>query len=294
MPDSEHLTAGARFAPSVPARQDAFPLKGCGALDWGMQSRLARIFRPDTRRTVMLAIDHGYFQGPTTGLERVDLSILPLLPCADALMTTRGMVRSTIPPASRVPIVLRASGGPSVLRELSDERLAVGMEDAARINAAAVAVQVFIGGEHETQSVRNMTRLVDAGQRYGIPVLAVTAVGTELTRDARYLRLATRICAELGAHFVKTYYCEEDFDTVVSACPVPLVMAGGKKLPERDALTMAYNAVDNGAAGVDMGRNIFQSDTPQAMIRAVGAVVHESVKPEDAYRHYLCPPAPAG
>jgi putative autoinducer-2 (AI-2) aldolase len=294
MPDSEHLTAGARFAPSVPARQDAFPLKGCGALDWGMQSRLARIFRPDTRRTVMLAIDHGYFQGPTTGLERVDLSILPLLPYADALMTTRGMVRSTIPPASRVPIVLRASGGPSVLRELSDERLAVGMEDAARINAAAVAVQVFIGGEHETQSVRNMTRLVDAGQRYGIPVLAVTAVGKELTRDARYLRLATRICAELGAHVVKTYYCEEDFDTVVSACPVPLVMAGGKKLPERDALTMAYNAIDNGAAGVDMGRNIFQSDTPQAMIRAVGAVVHESVKPEDAYRHYLCPPAPAG
>jgi putative autoinducer-2 (AI-2) aldolase len=294
MPDSEHLTAGARFAPSVPARQDAFPLKGCGALDWGMQSRLARVFRPDTRRTVMLAIDHGYLQGPTTGLERVDLSILPLLPYADALMTTRGMVRSTVPPASRVPIVLRASGGPSVLRELSDERLAVGMEDAARINAAAVAVQVFIGGEHETQSVRNMTRLVDAGQRYGIPVLAVTAVGKELTRDARYLRLATRICAELGAHFVKTYYCEEDFDTVVSACPVPLVMAGGKKLPERDALTMAYNAIDNGAAGVDMGRNIFQSDTPEAMIRAVGAVVHESVKPEDAYRHYLCPPAPAG
>jgi putative autoinducer-2 (AI-2) aldolase len=194
MPDSEHLTTGARFAPSVPVRQEVFPLKGCGALDWGMQSRLARIFRPDTGRTVMLAIDHGYFQGPTTGLERVDLSILPLLPYADALMTTRGMVRSTVPPASRVPVVLRASGGPSVLRDLSDERLAVSMEDAARINAAAVAVQVFIGGEHETQSVRNMTRLVDAGQRYGIPVLAVTAVGTELTRDARYLRLATRIC----------------------------------------------------------------------------------------------------
>ena len=294
MPDSEHLTTGARFAPSVPARQEVFPLKGCGALDWGMQSRLARIFRPDTRRTVMLAIDHGYFQGPTTGLERVDLSILPLLPYADALMTTRGMVRSTVPPASRVPIVLRASGGPSVLRDLSDERLAVSMEDAARINAAAVAVQVFIGGEHETQSVRNMTRLVDAGQRYGIPVLAVTAVGTELTRDARYLRLATRICAELGAHFVKTYYCAEDFDTVASACPVPLVMAGGKKLPERDALTMAYHAIENGAAGVDMGRNIFQSDTPQAMIRAIGAVVHESVKPEDAYQQYLCQPAPAG
>src|SRR6201987_3233889 len=292
MPDSDDRIEGARFAPAVPARHEPLPLKGCGALDWGMQNRLARIFRPDTRRTVMLAIDHGYFQGPTTGLERVDLSILPLLPYADALMTTRGMVRSTVPPSSRVPIVLRASGGPSVLRELSDERLAVGMEDAARINAAAVAVQVFIGGEHETQSVRNMTRLVDAGQRHGIPVLAVTAVGKELTRDARYLRLATRICAELGAHLVKTYYCEPDFDTVAAACPVPLVMAGGKKLPERDALTMAYHAISSGAAGVDMGRNIFQSEAPEAMIREVGAVVPDSVKPEDACDLYL--PAAAG
>jgi putative autoinducer-2 (AI-2) aldolase len=287
MADHENLAEGARFAASVPARPEAFPIKGCGALDWGMQSRLARIFRPATRRTVMLAIDHGYFQGPTSGLERVDLAIVPLLPYADALMTTRGMVRSTIPPASGTPIVLRASGGPSVLRELSDEQIAVGMEDAVRINACAVAVQVFIGGEHETQSVRNMTRLVDAGQRYGIPVLAVTAVGKELTRDARYLRLATRICAELGAHFVKTYYCEPDFDTVAAACPVPLVMAGGRKLPEREALIMAHNAIENGAAGVDMGRNIFQSDTPQAMIRAVGAVVHESMKPEDAYDQYV-------
>src|SRR5438094_2387195 len=278
MPDSEHLTEGTRFAPSVAARQEAFPLKGCGSLDWGMQSRLARVFRPSTNRTVMLAIDHGYFQGPTTGLERVDLQIVPLLRYADALMTTRGIVRSTIPPGSGTPIVLRASGGPSILRELSDERIAVSMEDAARINAAAVAVQVFIGGEFETQSVRNMTRLVDAGQRYGIPVLAVTAIGKELTRDARYLRLATRICAELGAHLVKTYYCAEGFDTVTAGCSVPIVMAGGKKLPERDALTMAYNAIENGAAGVDMGRNIFQSDTPEAMIRAVGAVVHESMK----------------
>ena len=293
MPDNEGLTTdgtgadGARFASTVPARQEPFSLKGCGALDWGMQSRLARVFRPQTWRTVMLAIDHGYFQGPTTGLERVDLSIVPLLPYADALMTTRGMVRSTIPPATSTPIVLRASGGPSVLRELSDERVAVAMEDAARINAAAVAVQVFVGGAGETQSVRNMTRLVDQGQRYGIPVLAVTAVGKELTRDARYLRLATRICAELGAHFVKTYYCEHDFDTVAAACPVPLVMAGGKKLPELDALTMAHNAIEQGAAGVDMGRNIFQSSTPEAMIRAVGAVVHESMKPEDAYEKYL-------
>jgi putative autoinducer-2 (AI-2) aldolase len=289
MADNDDVTSGARFRADVPAPSHVFPLKGCGSLDWGMQSRLARIFRPATGRTVMLAIDHGYFQGPTTGLERVDLSIVPLLPYADALMTTRGMVRSTVPPASGAPIVLRASGGPSILKELSDEQVAVSMEDAARINACAVAVQVFVGGEHETQSVHNMTRLVDAGQRYGIPVLAVTAVGKELTRDARYLRLATRICAELGAHFVKTYYCAEDFDTVAASCPVPLVMAGGKKLPELDALTMAYRAIEEGAAGVDMGRNIFQSDQPEAMLRAVAAVVHESMKPGEAHATFVAP-----
>ncbi|MEP7026873.1 MAG: 3-hydroxy-5-phosphonooxypentane-2,4-dione thiolase [Actinomycetota bacterium] len=289
MADTDDPTGGARFQPSVAGRAEVFGLKGSGSLDWGMQSRLARIFRPATWRTVMLAIDHGYFQGPTTGLERVDLSIVPLLPYADALMTTRGMVRSTVPPATRTPVVLRASGGPSVLKDLSDEQLAVSMEDAARIAAAAVAVQVFIGGEHETQSVRNMTRLVDQSQRYGIPVLAVTAVGKELTRDARYLRLATRICAELGAHIVKTYYCAQDFDTVAAACPVPLVMAGGKKLPELDALVMAHQAIEGGAAGVDMGRNIFQSDCPAAMLRAIGAVVHESVKPEDAYEEFVRP-----
>ena len=287
MADNDSRTRGGRFSSSVPARSQPYTLKGSAGLDWGMQSRLARVFRPATNRTVMLAIDHGYFQGPTTGLERVDLSIVPLLGHADALMTTRGMVRSTIPPASGTPIVLRASGGPSILGELSDERVAVSMEDASRINASAVAVQVFIGGEFETQSVRNMTRLVDQGQRYGIPVLAVTAVGKELTRDARYLRLATRICAELGAHVVKTYYCAEDFDTVAAACPVPLVMAGGKKLPELEALTMAYRAVEEGAAGVDMGRNIFQSDDPVAMISAVSAVVHESVKPRAAYDEFL-------
>jgi putative autoinducer-2 (AI-2) aldolase len=287
MAANDNLTTGDRFLPSVLPRSEPYQLKGSSGLDWGMQSRLARVFRPATGRTVMLAIDHGYFQGPTTGLERVDLAIVPLLGYVDALMTTRGMVRSTIPPASGTPIVLRASGGPSILRELSDEQIAVSMEDAARINASAVAVQVFIGGEFETQSVRNMTRLVDESQRYGIPVLAVTAVGKELTRDARYLRLATRICAELGAHVVKTYYCAEDFDTVAAACPVPLVMAGGKKLPELEALTMAYRAVEGGAAGVDMGRNIFQSDDPVAMIRAVSAIVHEAAKPQAAYDHFI-------
>ena len=286
----DRRTEGDRFLPSVPARSEPYQLKGSSGLDWGMQSRLARVFRPADGRTVMLAIDHGYFQGPTSGLERVDVSIVPLLRYADALMTTRGMVRSTIPAASGTPIVLRASGGPSILKELSDEQVAVGMEDAVRINACAVAVQVFIGGEFETQSVHNMTRLVDEGQRYGIPVLAVTAVGKELTRDARYLRLATRICAELGAHVVKTYYCAQDFDTVTAACPVPIVMAGGKKRPELDALTMAYRAVEEGAAGVDMGRNIFQSDNPVATIRAVSAVVHESFKPQAAYDQFLGEP----
>jgi putative autoinducer-2 (AI-2) aldolase len=287
MPDTDTGSDAHRFCPSVPPSFEPFRLKGCSGLDWGMQSRLARVFRPASGRTVMLAIDHGYFQGPTSGLERVDLRIVPLLGHADALMATRGMVRSSIPPGSGTPIVLRASGGPSILRELSDERIAVDMEDAVRINAAAVAVQVFIGGECETQSVRNMTRLVDQGQRYGVPVLAVTAVGRELTRDARYLRLATRICAELGAHVVKTYYCDDGFDTVAAGCPVPLVMAGGKKLPELDALTMAYRAVCEGAAGVDMGRNIFQSEDPVAMIRAVGAVVHQQVKPQAAYDEFL-------
>jgi 3-hydroxy-5-phosphonooxypentane-2,4-dione thiolase len=289
MADTDDLTDGARFQPRVAARPQVNQLKGAGALDWGMQSRLARVFAPASNRTVMLAIDHGYFQGPTTGLERVDLSIVPLLGFADALMTTRGMLRSTIPPASGTPIVLRASGGPSILKELSNEQVAVAMEDAVRLNAAAVAVQVFIGGENETQSVQNMTRLVDEGQRAGIPVLAVTAVGRELTRDARYLRLAVRICAELGAHVVKTYYCDEGFETVTSACPVPVVMAGGKKLPELDALAMAYNAIEGGAAGVDMGRNIFQSDQPVAMIRAIRAVVHESAKPEQAFEEFVQP-----
>jgi 3-hydroxy-5-phosphonooxypentane-2,4-dione thiolase len=274
------------FHTDLPQRTDGFFLKGSGSLDWGMSNRLARVFRPETGRTVMLAIDHGYFQGPTTGLERVDVSILPLVPLADALMCTRGILRSVVPPSSRTPVVMRASGGPSILKELSDEQIAIDIEDAARLNVAALAVQVFVGGEHETQSIHNMTRLVDMGLRYGIPVMGVTAVGKELTRDARYLRLACRIIAELGAQFVKTYYCAEDFDTVTASCPVPIVMAGGKKLPELEALTMANNAVNEGAAGVDMGRNIFQSDNPEGMMRAVTAVVHEKKSPHDALEIY--------
>src|SRR6185312_4614710 len=216
------------FHEGVPAPDQGFFLKGAGAYDWGMKNRLARVFRPESGRTVMLAIDHGYFQGPTSGLERVDLDIVPLVQHADALMLTRGILRSTIPATHQGGVVMRASGGPSILKDLSNERIALGMDDAARMNVHAVAVQVFVGGEHETQSIENMTRLVDEGYRYGIPVLGVTAVGRDLVRDARYRGLATRICAERGAQVVKTYYTE-DFANVTAGCPVPLVMAGGKK-----------------------------------------------------------------
>jgi len=285
MPEADSGDAK-NFQTDVPPPADGFFLKGSGSLDWGMSNRLSRIFRPETGRTVMLAIDHGYFQGPTTGLERVDISILPLVPLADALMCTRGILRSVVPPSMRTPVVMRASGGPSILKELSDEQIAIDIEDAARLNVAALAVQVFIGGEHETQSIHNLTRLVDMGLRYGIPVMGVTAVGKQLTRDAKYLRLACRIIAELGAQFVKTYYCDEGFDTVTASCPVPVVMAGGKKLPELDALTMASRAVTEGAAGVDMGRNIFQSDNTEGMMRAVTAVVHERKSPQEALEIY--------
>jgi putative autoinducer-2 (AI-2) aldolase len=278
---------GQEFSLEQSTKTEGFFLKGSNSLDWGMKNRLARIFNPETGRTVMLAIDHGYFQGPTSGLERIDLNILPIAPFADTLMLTRGILRSVVPPSYTRAIVLRASGGPSVLGELSNEQIAVDMEDAVRLNAAAVAVQVFIGGEYETQSVLNMTRLVDMGTRYGIPVLAVTAVGTEMKRSARYFRLACRICAELGAHYVKTYYIPKGFESVTASCPVPIVMAGGKKIPEIDALAMAYNAVQEGAAGVDMGRNIFQAESPAAMIQAVGATVHQHLPPDQAYEMYL-------
>lgn len=279
-------TIGAKdFGLGKPQETPGFHVKGAGQLDYGMRHRLARIFGPDGR-TAMLAFDHGYFQGPTSGLERVDLNIVPLAPYADALMATRGIFRSVVPASVDNALVLRASGGPSVLKELSDERIAMDIEDAVRIDAAAVAVQVFVGGPHETQSVHNMTTLVDQGLRYGIPVLGVTAVGRELTRDARYLGLATRIIAELGAQMVKTYFCEEGFETVTAACPVPVIMAGGKKLPSLDALTMARRAIDQGAAGVDMGRNIFQRLAPEAMVQAVRGVVHDDLTPQQAHEMY--------
>ena len=286
MPEVDHGKEAKEFHLDVPARNRPFFLKGSGALDWGTQNRLSRIFDPATGRTVMLAIDHGYFQGPTTGLERVDVNIVPLLPHCDALMVTRGVLRTMIPPTFARGIVLRASGGPTVLRELSDEEIAVDPDEMCRLGVAALAVQVFVGGPFETKSVHNMTRLVDIGNRLGIPVFAVTAVGKDMARDAKYFRLACRVCAELGAHFVKTYYIPEGFETVTASCPVPIVMAGGKKLPELEALTMAHKAIAEGASGVDMGRNIFQSEAPAAMLQAVRKIVHETMKPRDAFDLY--------
>ena len=286
MADLDELKDTKEYYLDIPQKSDAFYLKGLNAIDWGMQNRLARIFNPKTGRTVMLAFDHGYFQGATTGLERIDVKIMPLAPYADTLMLTRGILRSIVPPSFTQSIVMRASGGTSMLKELSNEEIAVDIEDSIRMNVSAMAVQVFIGGEHEKQSIINMTRLVDQGTRYGIPTLAVTAVGKDMVRDARYFRLATRICAELGAHYIKTYYVEKDFETVTASCPVPIVIAGGKKIPESDALKMAYNAIQQGAAGVDMGRNIFQSEAPVAMIKAVRSVVHENETAEKAFELY--------
>ena len=284
MPEADK--EGKTYHVDVPQKSELFFLKGSTELDWGMKNRLARIFNPEDGRTVMLAIDHGYFQGPTSGLERIDVNIMPLVPDADVLMLTRGILRTIVPPSVTKPIVIRASGGPSILKELSDEQIAMDMEDCIRLGVCATAIQVFIGGQFESRSVVNMTRLVDAGLRYGIPAMAVTAVGRELERNAKYFRLATRICAELGAHYVKTYYVEEGFETVTSACPVPIVIAGGKKRPELDALKMAYNAIDKGASGVDMGRNIFQSDSPVGMMKAIKAIVHGNEKPEKAFDLY--------
>ena len=286
MADKDDIRDGKNFYEEVPSKNEAFYLKGAGSLDWGMQNRLSRIFNPATGKTVMLAFDHGYFQGPTTGIERLDLSIPPLIPFADVLMCTRGALRTTIPPTTNKPIVLRASAGQSILTELSNELIAVDIEDAIRLDATALAAQVYIGGEYEHKSIGNVIKLIDLGSKYGIPTLAVTGVGNDMKRDQRYFSLATRICAEIGANYVKSYYFEPGFEKVVAGCSVPIVIAGGKKLPEIDALNMAYKAIDQGAAGVDMGRNIFQSDCPSGMLEAVNAVVHKGEKPTQAIKIY--------
>lgn len=258
-----------------------------GGMDWGLANRMASIIRPEDSRALMLAVDHGYFLGPTERLEEPDRVIAPLLEYCDSLMLTRGVQRTSVPPTTRTPMVLRVSGGSSIIGEdLSQEDVTVSIQDAIRLNASALALSIFVGSKYEYQTIANLGRLVGRAQEYGIPVLAVTAVGKELGKDARYLSLACRIAAEQGAHIVKTYYCE-DFEKVTRSCPVPIIVAGGKKIPERDALELTYNSIRGGAVGVDMGRNIWQSDHPVAMIRAVRSIVHGTNDVDRAYRMYL-------
>jgi putative autoinducer-2 (AI-2) aldolase len=268
-------------------------------MDWGLRNRLARIIVPGDNRALMLAVDHGYFLGPTEKLEDPRSTVQPLVKYCDSLMLTRGVQRTSVDALSHIPIVLRVSGGSSIIGEdLSREDITVSTRDALRLNASALAMSLFVGSRYEYQTIVNLGRLVNEAEEYGLPVLAVTAVGRNLDRkpgtdqdrepgkNARYLSLACRIAAEQGAHIVKTYYCE-NFGRVVDSCPVPVIIAGGKKIPERDALQLAHDAIEAGAVGVDMGRNIWQSENPVPMIRAVRSIVHGGSDPESAYRLYL-------
>lgn len=261
-----------------------FHLKGLEGSDWGLRDRMSRIFRPTTGKTVMLAFDHGYIMGPTSGLERLDLTIVPLIKYADSLMCTRGSLRSIVPANSNKAICLRFSAGSSILTELNNECL-IDPVDAVRLNASAMAVMISMGGTYEAKTIANLVKAADYGYKYGIPTMGVTAVGKEMVRDSKYFGLASRVAAENGANIVKTYYCD-GFEKVVNACPVPIVIAGGKKLEELEALELCYKAIGDGASGVDMGRNVFQSEKPEAMIQAVCAVVHEGFTPKQGFELY--------
>ena len=286
MADMEGFKDAAAYGLDKPQKNKAFFLKGNENQAWGVKNRLSRIFNPKTGHTVMLACDHGFIMGPTSGLERIDLSINPLIEYADCLMCTRGILRSVIPPTMSKPVCLRSDGGTTILTDLNLNRV-YDVEDIIRLNVSAMAVMVAAGDKASEQiTTHNLVHTVDVGEKYGIPVLGVTAVGKDMARDARYFRLATRICAENGASFVKTYYTEEGFETVVAQCPVPIVIAGGKKLPEEQALELAYKAIQAGAAGVDMGRNVFQSAKPLAMMKAISAVVHKGFTAKEAFELY--------
>ncbi|MCS7145872.1 MAG: 3-hydroxy-5-phosphonooxypentane-2,4-dione thiolase [Nitrososphaerota archaeon] len=251
---------------------------------WGLRNRLSRIIKPRDGRTLMLAVDHGYFLGPIRGLENPRRAINPLLPYADAVMLTRGVLRTSIDPESDVPVVLRVSGGNTIDGPvLGDEEVVTSVEDAIRLNVSALAFSVYVGTQFEHQTLKCLAKLVDAGERYGIPILSVTAVGRELEkRTAKYIGLACRVSAELGAHFIKTYYTD-DFHRVVDSVPVPLVIAGGPKLEtDMDVLRLAYNAISEGAAGLDFGRNVFQNPNPVGMIKALRGIVHENMTPDEA------------
>ena len=288
MADAIGNKAAHNYYLDTPPLDTGFFAKGLGNTDWGMKNRLSRIFDPKSGNTVMLAFDHGYIMGATAGLERLDVTIAPLCERADVLMGTRGAIRSCIPPTLNKAACLRATHDSSVLFEDMSvgSGLAFDMEEALRMNASALAIQCFVGGAGERDSLEALCRAADAGYKYGVPILGVTAVGKEMERTPKYFGLATRILAELGASFVKTYYCE-DFENVVAACPVPIVIAGGKKLPEADALERAHQAIARGAHGVDMGRNVFQSEHPQEMMDAIRKVVHEGFTGTEAYEYYL-------
>ncbi len=282
MADLDDLREGSDFGLDTKVKNQSFYLKGCDNLDWGLKDRLSRIFNKKSGRTVMLAFDHGFIMGPTSGLERIDLNILPLAEHADCLMATRGILRSSVPPTYNKPICLRSDAGTTILTELNDN-LVIDTVDAVKMNASAMAVMLAIGDKQmEAKTVANLVHAVNEGQKYGIPVMGVTAVGKDMARDSRYFSLASRVCAENGANIVKTYYCE-GFSNVVASCPVPIVIAGGKKLPELEALELCYNAINDGASGVDMGRNVFQSENPIAMIQAVKGVVHDGLSPAQGF-----------
>lgn len=287
MADKDGNKHAKNFGFDQPAENKSFHVKGIESVDWGMKTRLSQIFDPKSGNTIMLAFDHGYIMGPTQGLERLDLAIPPLMDYADVLMGTRGALRTCIPPDCKKAIALRCSAGSSVLKDdMSHEVIGVDIEDAIRMNATCMAIQSFIGSEGECESINNIVKTIDAGNRYGIPTLGVVAVGKEMERTTKYFSLATRMLAEFGAQIVKVYYCD-NFEEVAAACPVPLVIAGGKKIPEAEALEMAYQAISRGAHGVDMGRNVFQADDPKAMIQAIREVVHNGRTGAEAYECYL-------
>ena len=254
-------------------------------MDWGMQNRLNRLIEPDGH-CFFLPIDHGYFQGPTRCLEKPDETIKPILPYCDAPFVTRGVLRSAVDPGLDKPVILRVSGGTSMVgKDLADEGLTTSIEEILRLNAAAVGISIFVGTDHERQTLLSLAELVNECEDYGIPVMAVTAVGKEVgQKDARYLAMACRIAAELGAKVVKTYWCEKDFDKVVEGCPVPIVMAGGPKCEtELEVFEFVYDGMQKGAIGINLGRNVWQNPRPVAVARALRAIVHDKATPKEAH-----------
>ena len=287
MADLEGLKVSKDYHVDVPfANQKGFFLKGINSLDWGMKKHMANIFNPESGNTVMFAFDHGYFMGSTAGLERLDLLLPQLAPYVDCFMGTRGALRTCVPPEIVKSVALRVTSGSSMLQDdLSHEVVAVDIEDAIRMNADCMAVQTFIGADGQLSSLDNLNQVISAGMRYSIPTMGVCAVGKDMVRTDRFFKLATRIIAEMGVQVVKTYDCE-NFEEVVAACPVPIVVAGGKKLSEPDALKLAYGVIQKGAHGVDMGRNIFQSTHPVAMAQAVSMIVHKGATDKEALEFF--------